>query len=202
MEQNTAIPSYQYEQLLRPTADVKQVRVVTLRHGETKDELVISISLQNIHPEAERHEIHAQKDYEALSYTWGSDTQPRRAITVQNGLEFAHLEIYENLFTILQTLRLSDRDRTLWIDAICINQDNASDQARLEKSWQIPMMHEVYDAASRVIIWLGPEADDSTFALAFLQLLGENFVFDHTTLELIPQIRTLLDRPWFTRVWI
>ncbi|KXT11668.1 hypothetical protein AC579_7047 [Pseudocercospora musae] len=224
----SVISPYQYEPLSRPAIDSKQIRLVTLHHGELADEIVITISVQDIHVGISQSHPAVSEKYEALSYTWGSDTQTRENVTVQTGSEVRHLEIYENLFTILQTPRLSDRDRMLWIDAICINQDESDDQARLEKSWQIPMMHEVYGAASRVIIWLGPEADDSTFALAFLRVLGENFAFDLTTLELTSQTRSeqavflwnnwgkgfthdrrehkavaaVLHRPWFTRVWI
>lgn len=219
---------YRYEPLSRPATDSKQIRVVTLHHGELADDVVISVTIQDIHASTLRAHTEVREKYEALSYTWGSETQTRKIVTVQTGSEVAQLEVYENLFNILQTLRLADRDRTLWVDAICINQDDTDERARLEKSWQIPMMHEVYFAASRVIIWLGPEADDSTFALAFLQVLGENLAFDLTTLELTPRTRSdqavflwnnwgkgfthdrrehkavaaILHRPWFTRVWI
>ncbi|KAK4443489.1 heterokaryon incompatibility protein-domain-containing protein [Podospora aff. communis PSN243] len=38
----------------------------------------------------------------------------------------------------------------LWIDAICINQDDLAEKAR-----QIPMMARIYRTAARVLIWLG-----------------------------------------------
>ncbi|KAF7198158.1 Heterokaryon incompatibility protein 6, OR allele [Pseudocercospora fuligena] len=222
------VPPYQYESLSKPITDEKQIRVVTLHHGEPEDDLVISISVRDIHAEATRPGARSSADYEALSYTWGSDTQPRRAITVRTARGVEYLEIFQNLFTILQTLRLPDRNRTLWIDAICINQDDASDQARLEKSWQIPMMHEVYYAASRVIIWLGSEADDSTFGLAFLKAIGDGSIYDRKTFPPVLHGNTtqsewllrnweqgfshtsrehravlaILERPWFIRVWV
>ena len=37
----------------------------------------------------------------------------------------------------------------IWIDAICIDQDNASGEAV-----QIPLMGEIYSNTSQVIIWL------------------------------------------------
>lgn len=43
----------------------------------------------------------------------------------------------------------------LWIDAICINQVNF-----VEKDRQIPLMGDIYAAAKRTIVWLGPELPD------------------------------------------
>ena len=43
----------------------------------------------------------------------------------------------------------------MWIDAICIDQGNATERAQ-----QVSMMADVYAAASSVIIWLGLESVD------------------------------------------
>jgi hypothetical protein len=53
-------------------------------------------------------------------------------------------------------LRLEDRKRLIWADAVCINQ--ADDE---EKSWQVRMMGDVYRNADRVLIWLGLAEDGS-----------------------------------------
>ncbi|KAH9204993.1 heterokaryon incompatibility, partial [Leptodontidium sp. 2 PMI_412] len=39
---------------------------------------------------------------------------------------------------------------TIWIDAICINQQDIE-----EKSKQIQLMEEIYSWSERVIVWLG-----------------------------------------------
>lgn len=89
--------------------------------------------------------------YEALSYVWGSHEDP----------EFVHISgnrfaVTQNLFEALTYLRLPDSNRTLWIDAICINQCNEA-----EKEVQIQQMHHVYGNAREVIAWIGP-ADTGT----------------------------------------
>jgi hypothetical protein len=60
--------------------------------------------------------------YEALSYVWGSPERTHR-VTVK-GLSGAYLSISQNLMVALHRLRLPDEPRTLWVDAICINQDD------------------------------------------------------------------------------
>jgi hypothetical protein len=44
----------------------------------------------------------------------------------------------------------------LWIDAICIDQDNF-----LERGHQVKQMGEIYSAAKTVLVWLGPEVGKS-----------------------------------------
>jgi hypothetical protein len=91
------------------------------------------------------HVTFAQKPkYEALSYTWGDETTKKK-ISI-DGKEF---EVGGNLFDALKHIRYTDRDRVLWIDAICINQANVP-----EKNQQIRMMPFTYSKASLVLIWL------------------------------------------------
>lgn len=50
-------------------------------------------------------------------------------------------------------MRLRDvRPRTLWVDAICINQDKNDVK---EKEWQVPLMRDIYRSRRRVLVWLG-----------------------------------------------
>lgn len=82
--------------------------------------------------------------YEALSYTWGGDSKPRHIIC--NNLQ---IDITESLFEALHQFRKQDRNRSMWVDALCINQSDD------EKSSQIPLMKHIYARATCVLIWLG-----------------------------------------------
>ena len=88
--------------------------------------------------------------YEALSYTWGQPVFPE-SLHTHNGI----LRITENLALALRSLRFKDRVRYLWVDAVCINQNDL-----MEKSRQVAMMSIIYKSARRVICWLG-QADES-----------------------------------------
>lgn len=101
--------------------------------------------------------------YEALSYTWGTEPPIHRIFC--NGQNFA---IRPNLFHALRRLRYRTKPRLLWIDAICIDQDNAD-----EKNLQIPLMRSIYMSASQVLVWLGEEANDSSKAMALMHKLSK-----------------------------
>ncbi len=82
-----------------------------------------------------------------------------------------YFRIGENLDSALRHLRYKDKSRTLWVDAICIDQDNTAEKAK-----QIKRMGMLYAAASRVIAWLGAEENDSKIAIGALRYLGLQIV--------------------------
>jgi hypothetical protein len=95
----------------------------------------------------------ATEAYEALSYCWGdpSDVTP---ISI-NGQPS---EVTKGLASALGRLRLPNRGRTLWADALCINQKDTA-----ERSQQVGLMRRIYELATRVVVWLG-DADEDTAA--------------------------------------
>ncbi|RYP64142.1 hypothetical protein DL769_006769 [Monosporascus sp. CRB-8-3] len=106
----------------------------------------------------------AQVQYEALSYTWGSSTS-RRNVVVEERLEevgaaftfekfkpdcgsllTSDLSIMPNLSEALQYLRYENRPRVMWIDAICINQDDVQ-----ERNVQVKRMSQIFSLARNVV---------------------------------------------------
>lgn len=88
--------------------------------------------------------------YEALSYCAGS---PRETECVKvNGHDF---NVFTNLDRGLRRLRRHKKTRILWIDLICINQDDIA-----ERSFQVQLMGEIYANARRGVVWLGPLVDE------------------------------------------
>jgi hypothetical protein len=86
-------------------------------------------------------------NFEALSYVWGS-VEPASFVICDK----KQLKITQNCYAALRYLRWTEKPRTLWVDAICI--DQASIQ---EKNQQVPLMTEIYGKAKRVLVWLAPE---------------------------------------------
>ena len=102
--------------------------------------------------------------YEALSYVWGSVDEPK-SIEIDGKKQ----SIRENLYLALKRLRLVAKPRSLWIDAICINQNNVS-----ERNHQVEQMGKIYKQAKQVDIWLGPGNDDNQVAIEFLKRLAHD----------------------------
>ncbi|KIM96237.1 hypothetical protein OIDMADRAFT_148668 [Oidiodendron maius Zn] len=100
--------------------------------------------------------------YQALSYYWG-DSKIRRPIKL-NGQPF---QVTVNLFLCLERLNLRDDYEWLWIDALCIDQQNIK-----EKEYQVPLMEKIYRLTQRVIIWLGSAADNSGLAIELIHRWG------------------------------
>ncbi|KAH7420154.1 heterokaryon incompatibility protein-domain-containing protein [Cadophora sp. MPI-SDFR-AT-0126] len=104
--------------------------------------------------------------YCALSYTWG-DAIIKVPILVNDST----LHVTTNLFTALKHIREDNSPVTLWIDAICINQEDDE-----EKSSQVKMMREIYDNAEHTRSWLGPAEDGTDAAMAELDRVGSYII--------------------------
>ena len=93
--------------------------------------------------------------YEALSWVWG-DPQPRASISLDNG----SLPITRSLEQALRHLRSATGTRTLWVDAICINQRNIAERNR-----QVVLMKNIYSTCTTDLVWLGKATRRLTRAL-------------------------------------
>ena len=78
------------------------------------------------------------------------------------------MRISSNLDIALRNLGLRHESRTLWVDAICINQQNLDERGK-----QVTRIGEVFACAKRVVVWLGLAYAGSKLAISTLQYLGE-----------------------------
>lgn len=145
--------------------------------------------------------------YEALSWCWGTDA-PTHMIFINEkdnkGQEKLYkLRVREQLALALKYLRYPDRSRTLWIDAICINQDDSS-----ERNHQVQLMSRIYTRAEEVSIWLGDSDDSSKLAIPFIKdeiMELENFETLFSNNRYAAKWRALvilMQRDWFSRRWV
>ncbi|KAH8893202.1 hypothetical protein GQ53DRAFT_592027, partial [Thozetella sp. PMI_491] len=131
--------------------------------------------------------------FEALSYRWGSEND-QKPICI-DGYE---LSVNGNLHAALSHLQDRFIERIIWIDAICINQND-----RVEKGHQVQSMARIYAKASRVIVWLGEAMGDGDQALEMIRKAAEERYTESSTNRLNQQsILTLLKREWFQRIWV
>ncbi|KAK5000577.1 hypothetical protein LTR66_000596 [Elasticomyces elasticus] len=99
--------------------------------------------------------------FEALTYRWAflkDNTPVYVRVTAYQGEEesdetpYLPWPVTRNLGQALRALRLPDRDRLLWVDALCINQKD-----NVERGQQVRFMAQNYNACTRDLLWLGPE---------------------------------------------
>jgi hypothetical protein len=116
-------------------------------------------------------------------------------------------------------MRLPDRDRVVWIDSICINQEDTD-----ERNYQVALMCTIYSGAVECLVWIGEDDDGSveaTFAsLRELYIEARRVTADFETfkqtvwpgwwsvygepsqVKFDPQaMAQLFYRPWFARLW-
>ncbi|RDW57321.1 hypothetical protein BP5796_12771 [Coleophoma crateriformis] len=131
--------------------------------------------------------------YEALSYVWGVPHDKLR-IDVDND----PFLVTVNLHVALSHLRDPSLERILWVDAICINQNDNEERAQ-----QVQLMVKIYSKAHRVIVWLGKETVNTTEALEDIQFAASDEFTELSKIKINKQaIFALLQRPWFERVWV
>lgn len=231
------------------------IRLVNLLPGQFEDEIIIDI-LHADFSAGGRSASGTQQAYETLSYAWGPQENPAtikvRPVTspslgtqllsklrISSAKRRLHrslgpaapkgeggtLCIGNNLNIALRHVRSPDKGRILWIDAICINQKDVEERNR-----EVARMGEIYSKAARVLIWLGPESENSSLAIRTMRLFAKDLVHDWppnsinrlsyrepgTKTELLLKspilwddetgywlaIRKLFQRTWFTRLWV
>lgn len=184
--------------------------------GDDDDDDVVRVKLHSA-------PIDRLPPFEAISYCWGDPTDVIAILC--NG---EPLDITVSLHGALRRFRpeRGQKSRTIWADAICIQQTNLT-----EKASQVMHMPLVYSRAKRVLVWLGEDHGDERLAkvpaslqeaMAFLpatpldsegvhetarhvyaeaqelQRQGKPNFLDHDWSYIV----RLAERPWFRRKWI
>lgn len=193
-----------YAAYTAPVPSQVVVRLVTLKAGPASDLIRCDLEVAELQ----------SRPFEALSYVWGDENDQH---VIDCGGE--PLSVRKNLFVALRNLRDPEVDRTLWIDAICINQKDLQERGR-----QVSLMGRIYGAARCVLVWLGePHNDDfeafgTIIALADLMPKREPTFFSRSRSSRVSRaeidsygvvnhlrfhhLLIFFSRPWFERVWV
>lgn len=108
------------------------------------------------------------------------------------------MNVTQNLHMVLLCLRDCSLERIIWVDAICINQENLQ-----ERGQQVQLMANIYSKAARVLVWLGETAPDSDLALETIRVAAENgMTYSLNNKGNQQAILALLRREWFQRIWV
>lgn len=147
-------------------------------------------------------------EYDTLSYAWGAHMSPRPIL-----LNGHRVSVTRNLMSALHAMyktRHYHGLRGLWVDALCINQNDER-----EKASQIGGMRHIYGVASRVVAWLGDKGKASDAAFDLLEIFAD---VGHQSVEAafgqaqLPTkvffgdyfygLNQLMQRPYWSRLWI
>ncbi|KAL8672570.1 MAG: hypothetical protein Q9168_002975 [Polycauliona sp. 1 TL-2023] len=205
--------------------ETKTTRLMRLLPGSFDDEIHVSLRIMSL--PGDEPASYDMIPYNALSYTWGSTDDP---VTIWVGDFPARsdraegcITISQNLAVALKHLRSPFEPCDIWIDAICINQQDLN-----ERSSQVGKMGDIYSNADQVIVWLGPQSSDSELAIDTLEMLGTRIEVDwetriirgadssdrddtsspnwHKDLNFNDKtwysFLNLMQRSWFQRLWI
>lgn len=191
-----------------PLQDTNSIRLLHLESGCDSTPLIAHLA---------SHRLEDHSSYDALSYVWGEPDLTKSLL-----IDGQELHISKNLHDILLQLRCSDRNRVLWIDAICINQNDDN-----EKGQQVAMMGQIYQQAENVLCWLGELSTHRLWALKYFQGLADDAPrylkpdqVAHMWIiledELLPgvdvnpvvedateaHVEAIYTSDWFTRLWV
>jgi Heterokaryon incompatibility protein (HET) len=168
-----------FAKLLRPVLERwhfrKPMLLYVYEKFDSQEKAIRLIKLRRRYPgcdiscSLERYSLTESPPYEAISYTWGNSVKDHLVF-----FDGRWLPTTRNVHSILHDLSSYSRARWIWIDAVCINQNDLE-----EKNPQVEMMGEIYHTAERVVVWLDDRKlthYEITEAMSLLELINFNSV--------------------------
>lgn len=157
-----------------PIAEAGDIRLVFIQPAPSVDDPIVCrlevLKRFNAQP---GHQGDAPlQPYRTFSYYWGPTHKDGSHLTHEICCDGTQIRVSSTLFSALLRIRQvipdSELELGLWIDALCINQ-----QDPLERSAQVGQMWEIYKFAEMVIIWLGEPSSELYAAPGWHKLLFE-----------------------------
>lgn len=159
--------------------EVRTIRIITIQPGSPGESLVCGLHICNFETEK----------YEALSYVWGPAILTRKIF-----VSGKPVYVTDQLYHAMKHLRHRDKPRFIWIDGLCIDQNDPDDRAR-----QVSQMRGIYESATRVIIWLGRSHWCLDDAFSRAKQSPAPAIYNYGTTRAVSK---LLQRGWWQRVWV
>ncbi|RSL49822.1 hypothetical protein CEP54_012247 [Fusarium duplospermum] len=170
----------------RPLHNKSAMRLLELFPSDNRTEPLLGRLVES--------DLTLQPEYEALSYVWG-DTNVNEHIF----LDEQAIPITPNLHSALVHLRDASDVRTIWVDALCIDQSTHA-----ERNQQVTIMGDIYKSARQVVVWLGETADNSHLVFSYIKDKAKNTFpnFPRPPVAHRQAWKALVRRPWFFRTWV
>jgi hypothetical protein len=144
---------------LDPTS--QDIRYLRLNAGRPGQSISCTLGYTTLDTASANH-----TPYVAVSYCWGDVTDTieiELAAPTADGIYVHHpYRITRNLHAALLALRFTHRSRVLWVDAVCISQNDPK-----EKTHQVGLLSYIFSSAEEVVVWLGEEDTSSRLTVRF-----------------------------------
>lgn len=114
----------------------------------------------------------AKGRYKAVSYTWKGGTETAQQFIHCD--DFRKVPVTPNLYAALRRLRDATDVVVLWVDGLCIDQNNTE-----ERTHQVGMMRDIYTNSTEVIIWLGCEGETYDSEQPIIEFWGDERDIQH-----------------------
>jgi hypothetical protein len=167
-----------------------EIRLVVLYPGHELDDLVFDIIHCNLLD---------KPVYEAISYTWAT-VDGDASLSSHVSCRGKQIAVTKNCESMLRILRKQGTNRTIWVDAICIDQENTE-----ERNHQVRLMATIYSNASQVVAYLGPTSELTSGSIhRVIDHLEGNFraMLNRTDTQNTFDVAVFLRMPYFDRVWV
>lgn len=171
------------------------IRLLDLHKAKIRNNILVGFKITTV-------PLSSAPRYGALSYCWGkTDLCTGIFISTRRNRKRIY-RVTEHLATFLHNILVvqrsaEDRLGYIWIDQICINQDDVT-----ERNAQVRRMADVYTGAARVIVWLGQKSafDEEKFDIT----IDADLHMEWRGKPFLAWLRTwaVFGRPWFFRQWV
>ena len=178
----------------------KEIRLLHLWSEEVGGQVICSLS---------KASLAAKPEYQALSYAWGDPAVTTPIIlseldtSNENGVAIAQVRVTTNLEAALRVLRVESHSSVLWVDALCINQQDAA-----ERSAQVQMMDQIYQSSIGTLVWLGDGGESGDAAMGLIGCIAQYGVLEANEVleasgnrEARDALPIVLHCAWWKRVW-
>jgi hypothetical protein len=187
----------------------KQIRLLTVQPGSGDDMLSCTLATAYLDTSTSPH-------YETISYVCGDQT-----VKATINLHGSEVRVPATSEAAICRMRRGDRPRTLWIDAICINEADVA-----ERGHQVGIMYEIYTHTRHNCIYLGPDdcnmpkvIESMESMLREISVETRDYVdFNEMTLDTSGRHKSseapfsidinrsgllqFFENPWFSRLWV
>ncbi|KAF2649568.1 hypothetical protein K491DRAFT_581180, partial [Lophiostoma macrostomum CBS 122681] len=160
-----------------------------------------------VHLDLEVYTHEDRPEYETVSYLWGGEDNDSSLSSPVFIRPFWDVLLQtQNCSSMLRFVRPWRGMRMMWIDAVCINQENV-----VERGAQVTKMRQIYEESTRVIVYLGDDIVTKSRRFPTYRLLSDMatpqlgstmFPLGHRFCEDEIDLARILQRRYFQRIWV